>query len=223
MVEEVLLASLFAGMLIAGTLIMLLSPLIFKLTQEATKWRLYGLLALVLGIMGVSIYIVILALTNELFFLPFVVLVVGLRGASPTFLYRSLRDRFELNRLWRFLRILLAAGFLGYAGYIAYTIIVDLVGPVLGVGQSGAAILSEQLLMAIGGSFLIVRLLARILPESLMERPTVWIAAILISLALAVLAPYAFPGGEAVSYAIIYKLAGMVGWILGFVVIWRFS
>ncbi len=222
MANEEILAFLFAGMLISGTLIVLLSPVIFKLTQETTKWRLYGLLALVLGIMGVSLYVVWLALTNELFFIPFVVLVVGLKGASPTFLFRSLRDRFELTKLWSVLRVILAAGFLGYAGYMAFTIVIDALGPVFGVEQSRIAILSEQLLMAAGGAFLIVRLLARILPESLREKPVVWVSAILISVAFAVLAPYAFPG-EAISYATIYRLAGMGGWLLGFVVIWRFS
>ncbi len=72
--------------------------------------------------------------------------------------------------------------------------------------------------MALGGAFIIIRLLARILPESLKEKPTVWISALLLSLAFAVLAPFAFPG-----YDIYYRLAGLVGWVAGFVVIWRFS
>ncbi len=216
MANEEILAFLFAGMLIAGTLIILLSPLIFKLTEEVTKWKLYALLALVLGVMGVSVYVVWLALTEPLFFLPFVALVVGLRGASPTLLYRSLRDRFELKNFWVVIKILLAAGFIGYAGYLVYSIIVDVFQAFTGP-QSTAAVLSEQLIMAIGGSFAIIRVFSKILPESLKEKPTVWVSAILLSLALAVLAPYAFP-----NYDIYYRLAGLGGWLLGFVVIWRF-
>lgn len=216
MANEEILAFLFAGMLIAGTLLLLLSPLIFRLTQEITKWRLYGLLALVLGVMGVALYVVYLALTEPLFFIPFVALVVGLRAASPTLFYRSLGDRLETKNYWTPIRVLLAVGFLGYAGYLIYTLLADLLqllGP-----QSGAALLSEQLLMAIGGSFAIVRLLARVLPESLREKPTVWISSILLSLAFAVMAPYAFP-----DYEIYYRLAGLGGWLMGFIVIWRFS
>lgn len=215
--QEPILAFLFAGMLIAGTLIVLLSPLIFKLTEEATKFRLYGLLALILGIMGVSLYLVFLALTNPLFFLPFVVLVVGLRAASPTLMYRSLEDRMELRRGWTILKWVLAVAFVGYAAYLVYTLLLDLLEPIVGP-QSNLGILSEQLVMAVGGSFAVVRLFGRVLPDSLREKPTVWVSAILLSLAFAVMAPYAFP-----EYDLVYKAAGLAGWLLGFVVIWRFS
>ncbi|MFQ5837364.1 MAG: hypothetical protein ACE5HJ_01110 [Thermoplasmata archaeon] len=218
MANEEILAFLFAGMLISGTLIILLSPVIFRLTEEVTKWKLYGLLALVLGIMGVSLYAVYLALSEPLFFLPFVALVLGLRASSPTFLFRSLREKFELRKFWTPLRIVLAAGFLGYAGYLVYVLLSDLFADVFGQAPSSAAVLSEALLMAVGGAFVIVRVFAKILPESLREKPTVWVSAILLSLAFAVMAPFAFP-----NYDIYYRLAGLAGWIIGFVVIWRFS
>jgi hypothetical protein len=218
MAAEEILAFLFAGMLISGTLIILLSPILFKLTEEITKWKLYGLLVMVLAVMGVSLYAVYLALSEPLFFLPFVVLVLGLRVSSPTFLFRSLRDKLETKRFWNPLRIVLAVGFLGYAGYLVYSLLADFFAGIFGQAQSTAAVLSEQLLMAIGGAFVIVRLFAKILPESLKEKPTVWLSAVLLSLAFAVMAPYAFPG-----YDLAYRLAGLSGWIIGFVVIWRFS
>jgi hypothetical protein len=218
MAFEMILAFLFGGMLISGTLIILLSPIIFKLTEEMTKWKLYGLLAIILAVMGLSLYVIALALENPLFFLPFVVLVLGIRASSPTFLYRSLRDRFETKKFWTPLKFVLAAGFIAYAGYLVYSLLLKVFGEFFGVGGSVAADLSEQVLMAAGGAFVIVRLFAKILPESLMEKPTVWLSAILLSLAFAVMAPFAFPG-----YDIAYRLAGLAGWIIGFVVIWRFS
>lgn len=217
MVEQAIFAFLFGGMLIAGTLIVLLSPVIFKLTQEVTSWKLYGLLALVLAVMGVSLYVVYLALTEPLFFLPFVVLVVGLRASSPTILFKSLQERFEVSRFWTPLKVLLAVGFLGYAGYLIYTLVLDLLEPLIGP-QSQAALLSEQLLMALGGAFVIIRVFAKVLPESLRDKPTAWIAAILLSVAFAVMAPFAFPG-----FDVAYKAAGLGGWLLGLLVIWRFS
>lgn len=217
MANEEILAYLFAGMLVAGTLIVLLSPILFRLTQDMTKWKLYGVLALVLGVMGVSLFVVYLALENPLLFLPFVVLVVGLRLASPGLLYRTLEDRLETRSFWRILRILLAIAFLGFAAYLAYSLLLSLFESFAGP-QSTGALLSEQIVMAVGGSFAIVRLFTRILPESLRERPTVWLSAILLSLALAVMAPYAFPG-----YDNYYRLAGLAGWILGFVYLWRFG
>lgn len=218
MAFETILAFLFGGMLISGTLLILLSPILFKLTEEITKPKLYALLAIVLAIMGLSMYVIYLALTEPLFFLPFVILVLGLRASSPTLLYRSLRDRLETKKYWTPLKIILAAGFLGYAAYLTYSIILKLLEEFFGPGESAAAILSEQLLMAVGGAFAIVRVFSKILPESLRDRPTVWISAILLSLAFAVMAPYAFPG-----YDLYYRLAGLAGWIIGFIVIWRFS
>ncbi len=215
---DILFPAMFAGMLVAGTLLVLLSPLFFRLTVEAKTWRLYALLALIIGVMGLALFIVFLALSEPLYFIPFVALVLGLRGVSPTFLFRSLRDRFELKRFWPMLKIVMAVGFLAYAGYLIYSILQKyLFGQLFGIASTSVD-LSELLIMALGGAFIIIRLLARILPESLKEKPTVWISALLLSLAFAVLAPFAFPG-----YDIYYRLAGLVGWVAGFVVIWRFS
>ncbi len=215
---DILFPAMFAGMLVAGTLLVLLSPLFFRLTAEAKTWRLYALLALIIGVMGLALFIVFLALSEPLYFIPFVALVLGLRGVSPTFLFRSLRDRFELKRFWPMLKIVMAVGFLAYAGYLIYSILQKyLFGQLFGIASTSVD-LSELLIMALGGAFIIIRLLARILPESLKEKPTVWISALLLSLAFAVLAPFAFPG-----YDIYYRLAGLVGWVAGFVVIWRFS
>ncbi|MEE9236330.1 MAG: hypothetical protein V3U52_00865 [Thermoplasmata archaeon] len=216
MANEEILAFLFAGMLISGTLIVLLSPIMFRLTKDATPWKLYGLLALILGIMGLSLYVVYLALSEPLFFLPFVALVVGLRVVSPIFLFRSLGDRFETKRFWVVLKIILAIGYVGFAGYLVYAILSELFADVFGQAQSTATILSEQLLMAAGGAFIMIRVFTKILPEALREKPTTWVSAILLSLAFAVMAPYAFP-----NYDIAYRLAGLAGWIMGFVVIWR--
>lgn len=214
---DILFPAMFAGMLIAGTLLVLISPLFFRLTEEVKPWKLYALLALVIGVMGLALYVVFLALSDPLYFIPFVALVLGLRTASPTFLYRSLRDRFELRKFWPMVKILMAVGFLAYAGYLTYTLLAQFFGQLFGFTSSQVDYI-ELLLMAVGGAFIIVRLFARILPESLKERPTVWISAILLSVAFSVLAPFAFPG-----YDIYYRLAGLAGWVTGFVVIWRLT
>jgi hypothetical protein len=72
--------------------------------------------------------------------------------------------------------------------------------------------------MALGGAFVIIRILTRILPESLRDKPTVWMAAILISVSFAFLAPFAIEG-----YDIYYRLSGLAGWVLGFIVLWKYS
>lgn len=210
-------AAMFAGMLIAGTLLVLLFPVFTRLTEERSTWRLYALLALVIGVMGLSLYVVFIALEEPLYFLPFVVLVLALRGASPTFLYRSLRDRFDMRGWWPVVRIVLAGGFVALAGYLLYTLLLSLIGPIFGVGRPGVDY-TELALMAVGGAFTIVRLLARILPESWRDKPNVWVAALLISISFAVLAPFAFPG-----YEPLYRAAGVGGWLLGFVVLWKFD
>ncbi len=213
-----LVAILFAGTLLAGTFIVLLSPVIYKLVEKQTKFRLYALLGLVIGVMAGSLYLVFLALSEPLFFLPFALLVTALRVASPTFLYRSLEFRFEERKWWVFLRVTLAIAFLGYAGYIVYTLLLLFVlQPILGP-PSAEALFTEQLLMALGGAFVIIRVLTRILPEALRDKPTVWIAAILISVSFAFLAPFAIEG-----YDIYYRLSGLAGWLIGFVVLWKYS
>ncbi len=212
-----LVAILFAGTLLAGTFIVLLSPLIYKLVEEQTKFRLYALLALVIGVMGGSLYLVFLALSEPLFFLPFALLVTALRVASPTFLYRSLEFRFEERKWWTILRVVLAVLFLGLAAYIVYTLVLDFLQPLIGP-QPSEAIFVERLLMALGGAFVIIRILTRILPESLRDKPTVWMAAILISVSFAFLAPFAIEG-----YEIVYRLSGLAGWVLGFIVLWKYS
>jgi Na+/melibiose symporter-like transporter len=212
-------AILFAGTLLAGTLIVLLSPIIYKLVEEQTKLRLYLLLALVIGVMAGSLFLVFLALSQPLFFLPFAILVAGLRFVSPTFLYRSVEFRFEERKWWVVLRVLLAIVFLGFAGYIVYTLILEFLAPLLGP-QSAEALFVEQLLMAVGGAFVVVRILARVLPEAVREKPTVWIAAILISVSFSFLAPFAFPEGQ---YVLLYRLSGLAGWVLGFVMLWKYS
>ncbi|MFQ5986667.1 MAG: hypothetical protein ACE5KQ_04860, partial [Thermoplasmata archaeon] len=189
----------------------------YKLVEEQTKFRLYALLALVIGVMAGSLFLVFLALEEPLFFLPFAVLVVALRAVSPTFLYRSIEFRYEEGKWWPFLRVFLAIVFLGFAGYITYTLILDLLEPIFGP-QPPEVLFVEQLLMAIGGAFVIIRVLSRILPESLRDKPTVWVAAILVSVSFAFLAPFAIP-----DYNVYYRLSGIAGWLLGFIILWRYS
>ncbi len=43
-------------------------------------------------------------------------------------------------------------------------------------------------------------------------------AAILISVSFAFLAPFAIEG-----YEVVYRLSGLAGWVLGFVVLWKYS
>lgn len=213
-------AFLFGGTLVAAMLLLLLWPLVVRLRTEPTRAKSYALLALLGAVAAVSLIVVWLAIDNPLLFAPFVALVVGLRLASPTMLYRSAKRRFGAReRLWPVLRVLLGVVFVAFAAFMVYTAVAPLLEGLglAGDGPLAAIAVSERLLMAVGGAVVIVRVLSRVLPDSLRDRRKVWAAAIVFALAFAVMAPYAFPG-----FGIYYRLSGLGGWLIGVLVLWRF-
>jgi hypothetical protein len=201
----------FAALLALGSAVLLFVPLFRYLSDAAAGRRAFA--ACSAGLLGLGIAAIFLigsASSNGMVFLPVAAGTVILRIASPTLLYRGIRDRFETQGAWRGLRIGLAVVFLGFAGLLAY----NLIHLLAGVTPPWIAGLSEQCAMAFGTSFLIVRTAFRLRPRLTADLLPLWLSAIAIALAFVVVAPYAFP-----VFAIAYAASGLVGWIIGVVVV----
>jgi len=213
MVQETDLAYLFAGLIAASAVLLLFLPVLrhislFAVNRLASALIVLGILLLAVG----AIVLVVLAVSNPLYFLPIAAVTAGLRIGSPTLLYRKVRERFEAARTWGILRWLLLAAFLGLAGFLLIHLIV---GASAGT-TIGALALSEQLIMALGASALFARFALRARPQERVSLWPVWFAALLFAIAFLVVAPYAFP-----AFAIVYGASGFVGWLLGAFVLWR--
>ena len=115
------------------------------------------------------------------------------------------------KRGWAALRLLVLAGFLAFAGFLAYELVVVAAGP----RPSGPVALSEQLIMALGASWAMVRFALRARPQGRGAPWTLWFAAILFAVAFVIVAPYAFP-----EFAVLYAGSGLVGWAIGAVALW---
>ena len=201
----------FAALLALGSAVLLFVPLFRHLSDSAAGRRAFAASgAGLLGLGTAAIVAVGSASSNPMAFLPVAAGTVVLRMASPTLLYRGIRDRFESLVTWRGLRVGLAVVFLGFAGLVAY----NLIHLLAGATPPWIAGLSEQCAMAFGTSFLIVRTAFRLRPRLTAELWPLWLSAIAIALAFVVVAPYAFP-----AFAIAYAASGLVGWILGVVVL----
>jgi hypothetical protein len=211
--DEPGLVYLFAGLLVVGAVILLFIPLVRHVRLFSPSPFVSWLIALaILALAAGAIALVLLTIFNPLYSLPIVAVTVGLRMASPTLLYRKVKDRFEPSRWWASLRILAIIGFLGLAGFLLYELaVLFLEGPRL-----GPLALSEQLIMAVGASTLVVRFAFRALPKDRGGLVPVWLAAILFGVAFVVVAPYVFP-----EFAAAYLASGLVGWIIGAVAIRR--
>lgn len=200
---------MFAGLLAVSAVVLLFVPLLkhawlFAATRTGFLLVVGPMVALSLG----AIALVALAVSDPVYFLPVVAITVGLRLASPTLLYRRARDALEVRRSWSVLRYLLLVGFLVLAGVLLFNAFV-------GAPLGGASVLSEQLVMGLGASLLIVRLALRARPRDRTSLWPLWLAAILFAMAFVVVAPYAFPG-----FAVIYASSGFGGWMLGAIMIW---
>ena len=212
LLTESQLVVLFAGLLAASSVVLLFAPVLrhawlFAATPIGFALVVGPMLLLSIG----AIALVALAISDPLYFLPVVAVAASLRVASPTLLYRGLRGRLEAHRGWAILRLLVLSGFLVLAGFLVY----DLVLFATGGGPPGVATLSEQLVMALGASSLVVRLALRARPKDRASLWNVWLAAILFAVAFVVVAPYAFP-----VFAVAYAGSGLVGWALGAVALW---
>lgn len=208
---EIQLVYVFSGLLVLGAVLLGLLPALHHAWTFAASRRFFGVLIVVIVILGIGAVVLVgLAISDPIYFLPIAVVTVGLRLASPYLLYRRIEDRFDAMRTWRTFRWLVALAFLVLAAVLAYHLILI----ASGTEASGVAILSEQLIMALGASFLIVRAGLRVRPHEATEMWPVWSAAVLFALAFVVVLPYAVPAFEAV-----YAASGLVGWSIAFLVV----
>ncbi len=208
---EIQLVYVFSALLVLGAVLLALLPALHHAWTFAASRRFVGVLIAVILILGIgAVLLVGTAISDPIYFLPIAAVTVGLRLASPFLLYRRIEDRFDTNRTWRALRWLVAFGFLGLAAILAYHLILIASGS----EASGVAILSEQLIMALGASFLIVRAGLQVRPHEATDLWPIWSAAVLFALAFVVVLPYAVPAFETV-----YAASGLVGWSIAFIVV----
>lgn len=200
----------FAASLAIGSAVILFVP-VFRYLHDNAYGRTSLWIALI-GLLGLSIAAVSAITTetsNSAAFLPVAAVTAGLRLSSPVLLYRGIRDRLETARTWPVVRLLLAVGFVGLAGVLAYELSQALTNQTV----PPPIALSEQFAMAVGASFLILRTAYRLRPRMTVDLWPFWTSATAFAVAFIVIAPYAFP-----AFAIVYAVSGIIGWILAFLV-----
>jgi len=208
---EIQLVYVFSALLVLGAVLLALLPALHHAWTFAASRRFVVVLIAVILILGIgAVLLVGSAISDPIYFLPIALVTVGLRLISPYLLYRRIEDRFEMNRTWRVMRWLVGFGFLGLAAILAYHLILI----ASGTEASGVAILSEQLITALGASFLIVRAGLQVRPHEATELWPIWSAAVLFAVAFVVVIPYAVPAFETV-----YAASGLVGWSIAFAVV----
>ena len=208
---EIQLVYVFSALLGLGAVLFALFPALHHAWTFAASRRFVLVLIAVILILGIgAVLLVGSAISDPIYFLPIALVTVGLRLISPYLLYRRIEDRFDTNRTWRVVRWLVGFGFLGLAAILAYHLVLI----ASGTEASGVAILSEQLIMALGASFLIVRAGLQVRPREATELWPIWSAAVLFAIAFVVVLPYAVPAFET-----IYAASGLVGWSIAFVVV----
>ena len=208
---EIQLVYVFSALLVLGAVLLALLPALHHAWTFAASRRFVVVLIAVILILGIgAVLLVGSAISDPIYFLPIALVTVGLRLISPYLLYRRIEDRFDTNRTWRVVRWLVGFGFLGLAAILAYHLVLI----ASGTEASGVAILSEQLIMALGASFLIVRAGLQVRPREATELWPIWSAAVLFAIAFVVVLPYAVPAFET-----IYAASGLVGWSITFVVV----
>jgi len=208
---EIQLVYVFSALLVLGAVLLALLPALHHAWTFAASRRFVVVLIAVILLLGIgAVLLVGSAISDPIYFLPIALVTVGLRLISPYLLYRRVEDRFDTNRTWRVMRWLVGFGFLGLAAILAYHLILI----ASGTEASGLAILSEQLIMALGASFLIVRAGLQVRPHEATELWPIWSAAVLFAVAFVVVLPYAVPAFETV-----YAASGLVGWSIAFVLV----
>ena len=208
---EIQLVYVFSALLGLGAVLLALFPALHHAWTFAASRRFVVVLIAVILILGIgAVLLVGSAISDPIYFLPIALVTVGLRLISPYLLYRRIEDRFDTNRTWRVVRWLVGFGFLGLAAILAYHLVLI----ASGTEASGVAILSEQLIMALGASFLIVRAGLQVRPREATELWPIWSAAVLFAIAFVVVLPYAVPAFETV-----YAASGLVGWSIAFAVV----
>ncbi|MFQ5837363.1 MAG: hypothetical protein ACE5HJ_01105 [Thermoplasmata archaeon] len=210
MAEEDL-VSLFAILLVLGSVLLLFAPVFYRLLRSGL-WALTFLLAVpafILVALGLSF--VQVSFKDPIYLAPVVAVVFGMRVASPTLAFFKFRDRLEPTNVWVPARVLLLTTFLAFGLYVAYRAFIN-----PGGSNVDLVLISERIVMALGTSFIFLRLYLRVMPKGSYNMLVIWVAAILFSLAFAVVAPYAFP-----AYEVLYALSGVMGWLIGSAVVWK--
>jgi hypothetical protein len=203
----------FAALLAIGSVVLLFVPLLLHVRLFSASRLVFALvIGALLALSLIALLLVTTVVSTPADFLPIVAITAVLRISSPTLLYRGIRERFEVNPMWSGIRPLVALAFVAFAALLAYNLSRILAGQ----QPSDLAGLSEQLAMAVGASFLVIRTGFRFRPRLTMELWPIWIAATLFAIAFVVVAPYAFPAFEAV-----YLVSGLAGWILGVLIVSR--
>lgn len=196
---------LFAALLVLGAVLLLFAPLFYRLVRSRL-WALSFVLAvpaLLVGAIGIAF--VESTFSEPVVLVPVVLLVFGARVMSPTLAFFKVRERFEGASHWPLVKLGLLLGFVLFAVYLASHGFRD-----PGTASGDPVLFLEKLVMAGGTAFVFLRIYWRFMPAGSYNRFMVWIAAILFSMAIAVVAPFAFP-----AYGILYALSGLMGWFIG--------
>ncbi len=204
MAEEDL-VSLFAILLVLGSAILLVAPIFYRLVRNGL-WALSFMVAvpaLLLALIGHSF--VELSLREPILLAPVVAVIFAVRVVSPSLAYVKIREKVISTSFWGLSRLGLFVAFVGLGLYLWYRVFVDPSGI-----NADPILLSEKLIMAVGTSFVFLRLHWKVMPKTSYNMKAVWIAALLFSFAFAVVAPYAFP-----SYEVLYGISGLMGWFIG--------
>jgi hypothetical protein len=210
MAEEDL-VSIFAILLVLGSVLLLFAPLFYRLLKSGL-WALTFLLAVpALILVALGLTFIEFSFRDPIYLAPVVAVVFGMRVASPTLAFFRFRDRLEPTRFWAPARVLLLTTFMAFGVYVAYKAFIS-----PEASNVDLVIVSERILMATGTAFIFLRLYLRVMPKGSYNMLVLWAAAILFSLAFAVVAPYAFP-----AYSVLYALSGVMGWLIGSAVAWK--
>ncbi|MFQ5553360.1 MAG: hypothetical protein ACE5EW_06545 [Thermoplasmata archaeon] len=197
------LITLFAVLLLSGGILVLFAPVFYRLARNGL-WAIGFVLAVpafLLVTLGLSF--IQLSFADPAVLAPVVALVFGMRIVAPTLAFFKVRERLEGRSSWNPARLGLLAGFVTLGIYVGIT----------GFGGASAIdpiLISERILMAVGTAFIFLRFQVKVMPRGSYDLFVVWVAAILFSLAFAVVAPFAFP-----AYAVLYALSGIMGWLIG--------
>ncbi len=203
------LVSIFAILLVLGSVLFLFGPLFFRLLKRG-MWAMSVIAvipAFVVASMGLSF--VELSFSNPAILAPIVAFVFVARVVSPTLALHNVREKLASRGLWGSTRAFAFLGFLGFGLYVGYQTFVSPEG-----AAADPVLATERIVMAVGTSFIFLRLYYKAMPRESSSLMMVWLAAIFFSLAFSVVAPYAFP-----DYHVLYSISGVMGWLIGAAVI----
>src|SRR5438876_854200 len=149
-------------MLVAGSVLLAFLPILHHAWTFAASRTLFAALIVIILALGIgAVLLVNSAISDPVYFVPIAGITVALRLSSPFLLYRRIQDRLEVRRWWSLFRWSVAGGFVVLVAILAYHLVVL----ASGTEPANVAIFSEQLVMALGASILIVRAGLRMRPR----------------------------------------------------------